>query len=498
MALAQRFAAVVLPVTIVLAIPFLLPSNRSWLAAAPLQSSLVEMKEWSVDLLAFVLPAYDHWLFGGMVRPLRESFGANPTLQTAYLGFTPIVLAALALRKAVGRAVRPWAWSALVFFAFALGPFLHVGGLEPGIPLPQRLVYWLPPLSGIRDMSMYVVPLMLALSILAAQGLSVALRCRTRLAGSAIAVTALALVLAEFAVLPFPLFAAHIPDSYRAIARDPDPVTVLELPISAAIPVYQYYQTMHGKPLLGGYLNRLHPWYDDFAESFPTMRLLKDPPDVLDSAESSDGADFLRFFRVRYVIVHSRIAGDRQSRKLAAFVRHAFPLQLMAEDDGTLFYRVEGRTPATTLPIVLDFSPEHPDPILKMGWAQSEHMAQLTAAWAEGTTSRLWVELPTPTSMELTLRVQPFSYPGATPQSLSVSVNGAVIGATVLPDAWSVQRFSIPRGLLLAGVNRIDFAVSHCGVPATVAPGSRDDRCLSVAFDFVRIDATGDSATAPR
>ena len=76
------FAAVVIPVTIILAIPFLLPSTRNWLAAAPLQSSLAEMKDWSVDALAFFLPAYDHWLFGGAVRGIRASFGGNFTLQT--------------------------------------------------------------------------------------------------------------------------------------------------------------------------------------------------------------------------------------------------------------------------------------------------------------------------------------------------------------------------------------------------------------------------------
>ncbi|MBZ5557202.1 MAG: hypothetical protein LAO77_08020 [Acidobacteriia bacterium] len=493
------FAAVVIPVTIILAIPFLLPSTRNWLAAAPLQSSLAEMKDWSVDALAFFLPAYDHWLFGGAVRGIRASFGGNFTLQTAYLGYTPIVLAAVAVAKAARHAARPWAWSAVVFFFFALGPFLHLGGVDRNIPLPQHLIYWLPPFSGVRDLSMYVVPLMLALALLASLGLSALLRERSGLTRSALLIGTIGLALAEFAVLPFPLFAAQIPAAYRDIARDPDPGAVLELPLSTTTPMYQYYQTVHGKPLLSGYLNRLHPWYEDFADSFPVMKLLRNPPET-DPGEAVDAGDFLRLFHIRYVVIHRRIAGEPQSRRLAALVVNAFPLRLLADDGETIFYRVEGTIAATPLPIVLDFSPDHPDPALTMGWAQSERRDQeaLTAAWAEGTTSRVWVDLRDAKSVGLTLKVQPFSYAGAPPQRLSLTVNGTAIGSTVLPDGWSVQTFPIPDRFLVPGVNRMDFEFNHCGVPAVVAPGSSDTRCLSVAFDYARIETANSAAKAPQ
>jgi hypothetical protein len=71
-----------------------------------------------------------------------------------------------------------------------------------------------------------------------------------------------------FELLPAPrtLYSAEIPAVYRTIAADPRPVRVLDLPFgirdglsstgdfSAAS---QFYQTLHGKPLIGGYLSRV-------------------------------------------------------------------------------------------------------------------------------------------------------------------------------------------------------------------------------------------------
>jgi hypothetical protein len=72
----------------------------------------------------------------------------------------------------------------------------------------------------------------------------------------------------ELSPFPRPLYSAHVPDVYRTIANDPRDVRVLNLPFgfrdgewsqgnfSAAS---QFFQTVHEKRLIGGYLSRIGP-----------------------------------------------------------------------------------------------------------------------------------------------------------------------------------------------------------------------------------------------
>ena len=63
-----------------------------------------------------------------------------------------------------------------------------------------------------------------------------------------------------------PLYSAAVPDFYRRIAAAPDDVRVLELPFgirdgTSSVGDFtarsQFYQTVHGKRLIGGYLSRV-------------------------------------------------------------------------------------------------------------------------------------------------------------------------------------------------------------------------------------------------
>jgi hypothetical protein len=493
---AAVFLAVVVPMTMLLAVPFVLPATRA-LPATPLQSAISEMREWSVDLLAFFLPAYDHWLFGGSVAATRAAFSGNLTLQTAYVGYTALALAGWACVRAARSLTRPWIWCGVVFFVLALGPALHVNGIDHfavfgravTVPLPQVLVSRVLPFSAIRDLSMYVLPLMLCVAVLAALGLHVLLGRRAPSARFPLAAAIGVLVLAEFSVLPFPLFAARLPAPYRFIADDPDRATVLDLPWSNAIPLYQYYQTAHGKPLLSGYLNRVPPEYERFGDGFPIVTRLKNPgagQAASDSAESA--ADFLRLFRVRYVVVHRDIAGAEESRRLTAIINAAFPLRFLGEDGGTAVYRVEPQVAPRPLPLLVDFPTAGPEPVLTLGWATPEEREGVTAAWAEGTTSSLWASLPSTQSLSVTIKVEPFVYPAAERQTVRLFVNGRKVDTVAIAQGWSTQTFHVPREFLQDGADRFDFGYDHCAVPAQVVRGSSDRRCLSVAFDFIRME----------
>jgi len=485
-AAAATFAAVVIPVALVVLLPFAFRGNQI-APPAPLQSSIDEMRQWSVDLVAFFLPAYDHWLAGPLVRATRAGLAGNFTLQTAYLGYTTLALAAVAIARAARSVVRPWAIAATVFFVLALGPYLHVSGTERPVPLPLSVIHAVPPISGVRDLSMYVVPLMLCLALLAAIGFQVLTRGRTPRARAAMAAGAFALVAAEYAIVPFPLFPANVPSAYAAIASDRDAGTVLELPLTTP-PLYEFYQARHGRPMLAGYLNRVSPWYEEYAENFPAVRLLKRSGAGLEALEPTDVDAFLRFFHVRWVVIHRAIAGADEYRRLTALVRTQFPAHLVADDNDAAAYRIDRPADEYQLPVVIDFSPERPDPVISMNFSSGERREGLTAAWATGTVASVWANLPPLREATVAFRAQPLVYAGAPQQTVTLSVNGRPVDTATLRDGWSLQGFRVPGDALHGGMNRFDFLFRYCRRPADVIPDSRDGRCLAVAFDLIRIE----------
>jgi hypothetical protein len=112
-------------------------------------------------------------------------------------------------------------------------------------------------------------------------GALVALRQRYPERRRLIAALAGVLVVVELCPAPRTLYSAEIPSIYSIIAADPRPVRVLQLPFGVRDGVssagnftarYQYFQTLHEKPLIGGYLSRIsRPRIDGMRRAFPAV-----------------------------------------------------------------------------------------------------------------------------------------------------------------------------------------------------------------------------------
>jgi hypothetical protein len=68
-----------------------------------------------------------------------------------------------------------------------------------------------------------------------------------------------ALVLLDFAPIPYPISPPDTPDFYHALAADERSGGVMNLPMNWDRPGYLLYQTVHGKPLTAGYISRTDP-----------------------------------------------------------------------------------------------------------------------------------------------------------------------------------------------------------------------------------------------
>ncbi|HYN64380.1 MAG TPA: hypothetical protein VES36_07235, partial [Candidatus Limnocylindrales bacterium] len=217
-----------------------------------------------VDLVTYVLPNPNHPLTPDAVRqwltPRPDAYFEN----VASLTFVALATIFVAWRGG-WRIPRLWGGLAVVFGTLALGPFLHVAGVNTHVPGPWAFLRYVPVIGLARTPSRFTVVLMLAIAILFAGGLCWAGRRwpqhRTR-------IVAVVGVLLIFELLPAPraLYSAAVPAVYRHVAAALGDVRVLELPVgvrdgTSSVGNFtarsQFFQTTHGKPLIGGYLSRV-------------------------------------------------------------------------------------------------------------------------------------------------------------------------------------------------------------------------------------------------
>ena len=217
-----------------------------------------------VDLFALVLPNPNHPLTPQVIADWLATFQGGYLEAVVSIPFVALITMVLAWRRG-WRASRWWTALAIAFGALALGPFVHVGGLNTYVPGPWALLRFVPVLGLTRMPSRFSVVLMLAVAVLFAAALEWLGRTyphRRRL----ILVTVGILLLAELLPAPLTLHSAAVPRFYERVAAAPGDVRVLELPtgirdgtssIGNFIARSQYFQTMHEKPLIGGYLSRV-------------------------------------------------------------------------------------------------------------------------------------------------------------------------------------------------------------------------------------------------
>ncbi|MEZ4614837.1 MAG: hypothetical protein R2867_04870 [Caldilineaceae bacterium] len=160
--------------------------------------------------------------------------------------------------------------------------------------LPFAALHYLPIIKANRAPNRNSVLLMLGLAVLVGYGVkwllevSETLRQRRERGNSvlhyALPVLLIAAMLYEHLALPAPLSDARIPTVYAQIAADPTPISVMQIPLGwrnsfstfgAERTQLQYYQTAHGKPMLGGNISRAPAFKMDYFKRIPLFQALR-------------------------------------------------------------------------------------------------------------------------------------------------------------------------------------------------------------------------------
>jgi len=192
------------------------------------------------------------------------------SLPTKYIeGLVSVPLVAIVTMVVAWRAgwipSRWWTGLTVLFGLLALGPFIHIAGVNTFVPGPWAFLRYVPILGLARTPSRFSVVLMLGIAILFATAL-VALTRRYPARRRLVVTTVGALLLFELFPAPRPIYSAEIPRIYQHVKDAGGDIRLLELPVGARDGTSsvgnftarsQFYQTFHEKPLVGGYLSRV-------------------------------------------------------------------------------------------------------------------------------------------------------------------------------------------------------------------------------------------------
>lgn len=535
------YASVAALVAVILWSPVLAPIAREFTRGSYALEGWGESIKLSADAVGLVTPTNLNPLFGGnestgqnwrdALRAVEQGNSRFGDINTVFLGWATLALALVgavaALRNGAGRRkVGPWIWVAIVFGILVLGPLLQVNGrfrfsldglLPEGVtfPLPFALLHYVPFVSANRAPNRNSVILMLALAVLAGYGAAVMLTWIRRKEkpgfskksgffgiSAAIVVLLAAAIVIEHLSIPMPTTDAAIPAVYRNIAAEPGDFAIMQLPLGwrnsfgvlgSEQTNLQYFQTAHGKPMIGGNISRAPAFKMNYFARIPLFKALTDlemykdvAPDV-DAAARAQAGSLMSLYNVRYLITTPPIPGRypyqdtwQRTEQYALDVLPVDPAPVW-EADGYRVYRVN--QPPVTLPFRLDLGTAGNEPYLGEGWdvGTDEQPFGATANWVVERTADLVLPMPNdfvpPQGNDagkvrpLRAAIAPLSFPGAAQQTVQLLVNGRPqAGMFPLAEGWQTVAFNVRDADLKPGPNAIQLRFGRADSPREVFP----------------------------
>lgn len=258
-------------VAALLVAPFVAPMALE-MAAAPAYYFKPSVDR-GIDAAYLLTPQYEHSVFGRSLTPAYALRAYQAAGFVCYLGFVPLLLACWGL-VADWRARWPWAVLALGGLVLALGarPYWN-GELLETVTLPFAAFESVPLYRALRVANRFLILTSLGLAVLASVGAARLPRASWRWA-------ACALVLFEYLWLPFPLRSAAVSPYYEQLAADASAGIVLDIPFNQRNRTVHNMtaQTVHGHPIVAGYLSAFPPAPLQWIATEPALGPLSNVP----------------------------------------------------------------------------------------------------------------------------------------------------------------------------------------------------------------------------
>jgi hypothetical protein len=302
-----------------------------------------------IDVATFLLGNPFHAVWGSQVRSVYAALGIDVVEGPGWIPAAALILAAVAivLQRCDPR-VQRWSVCGALFMIWALGPWLIAFGRQSPLMMPALAIRFLPIVANARIPGRAMVVVFLCVAVLAAIGAS---RLMTSARKGRLAVAGLAALLAvECAPGSPPLFAPHVSAAYEMLKGSTHAGAVCELPMGLRDGFGEtgrfdstvlLHQTVHERPIVGGFLARLPPGIAGAYNAMPvlgTFLRLSSGGSLSDEAVATPAAarSALTAARIAFVVLDSRTA----SADLTRYVQ-SLPLTVIAEQDGRTFYEVD-------------------------------------------------------------------------------------------------------------------------------------------------------------
>jgi len=299
-----------------------------------------------VDLATLALGNPSGLLWANAPAALYSRFHIDSVERVAWLGPGLVALAgaAMGLRRR-DRRVTLWTAVAIVFGIWALGPRLQAFGRDLHVFLPALLLRYVPLASNARMPGRAMVVVYLAAAMLAAIGFDALVETGRRGLACGLAVLLLLDCLPSAPALYHP----DRPSTYEALTQQ-GAGTVCELPMGLRDGFGEaglldmrtmYYQTIHGRPMTGGFVARLDPRilraYQQDAVLGVLLRLSAGAPLAAQQPlpPAAAGASLINQ-DIRFVMLNRRTAPP----DLVRYVELSLPLRPLARDDERTLYAV--------------------------------------------------------------------------------------------------------------------------------------------------------------
>lgn len=471
----------------IIVFPFMYPLIREILFSRSDYMYGGEFVKYSADLLGFFIPHVFHPLFKDFVSPIYSNFSGGPAEYTVFIGYTVILLSILCLLKVNYGDVKFWALSAFLFFILSLGPILHINGISNFlvkgynlyIPLPYAVLMHIPIFSMARVPSRWDILVMISLAVLSGYGLNYLFsKYRNNKPNSKHKINIIfifisCLILFEFLSVPYLMSSAEIPTFYKEISNDQEDYAILEVPILGYTEP-MFYQTLHGKRIIGGFVSRVPYEKIEFLESTPLIRdllYLYPSEDIIKHNLSEVGPAITSYYNISYIIVHK----DRLTTEQLNFTYDLINNFLI---DNIIFYEND-------FIVVYKLKNEHLVPFLSLnrGWHYLENWMSTPTRWISDDASLLIYSKENDT-IEMSFQAISFNRL----RTLEIYVNDDPwIWAEVPTDGFVVVKFpmNLNRGINIVNLKVPEGCERPCDIPEL---NIKDSRCLSVAIQNIEIN----------
>ncbi len=439
-----------------------------------------EAVTYSTDLLSFFLPSVLHPVFGSVTTDIYSNFSGNTSENTTFIGYTVILLSLFAARKLKeSKYVKFWSISALLFSLISLGPLLHVNGnttftaFNTTVPLPHLVLYYVIPfLDNCRTTGRFYVIASLSFAVLTGYGVSELQKSnKNNKKMSAIIISSL--IIFEYLAIPLPVSAVNEPSFYKEISQDKENYALLEIPSTlyyGAGTTIIYYQTIHGKPVVGNWAARYPSNARDFELNTPVVReltyLQPSTADILNQDINQVGTSILNYYNISYIVLHENNMHDAEINLAETFIQETLKTERKTyAKDSLIVYRVKKE-------------PIKPFMILKDNWYGKEELDGAPTRWMSNNATLITYSNE---KVNKTLSFRILSHHN--PKNIEIYVEDNCFKEIVPTDFTDIK---VPL-TLEKGENIIKFSThEECFSPVQISD-SQDTRKLSFAIQNITI-----------